>query len=336
MWPQRGGRTRRPRTAGLAPSSAATSASRRRAPSARRRPSFEASSSCSAARWRRPGLDRRPRPRPVSETWRTRPSAGAGHALHVAAALEVGDGLGGGLLGDAEPLRQRADRASAPARGAGTRRRRRSADRPSRRPRSAAGPRPPSPSRRTAAASGRSASAGSKSLIEGIQPGLWICYSVQPWLWKTSSSASPIASSGAASPPSTAAAVPRSRDPAPVLGAHRRRAPRLGRHPPLAAEGRTPRAHAVPVVHLLGRHPRRRDRRLPRRAGRRTATSTRACGSCTPRRPSRSATTSTRSGPEARRAEGAAMLRLDPWRLHVADAMTAATPRVWRADTAYR
>ena len=30
------------------------------------------------------------------------------------------------------------------------------------------------------------------------------------------------------------------------------------------------------------------------------------------------------------------MLRLDPWRLHVADATTVATPRVWRADTAYR
>ena len=36
------------------------------------------------------------------------------------------------------------------------------------------------------------------------------------------------------------------------------------------------------------------------------------------------------------RAPGAALLRLDPWRLHVADAMTVATPRVWRADTAYR
>jgi hypothetical protein len=35
-------------------------------------------------------------------------------------------------------------------------------------------------------------------------------------------------------------------------------------------------------------------------------------------------------------APGAALLRLDPWRLHVADAMTVATPRVWKADTAYR
>jgi hypothetical protein len=38
-------------------------------------------------------------------------------------------------------------------------------------------------------------------------------------------------------------------------------------------------------------------------------------------------------GPEA---EGAALLRLDPWRLHVADAMTVAAPRVWRRATAYR
>ena len=35
-------------------------------------------------------------------------------------------------------------------------------------------------------------------------------------------------------------------------------------------------------------------------------------------------------------APGAALLCLDPWRLHVADAMTVATPRVWKADTAYR
>ena len=35
-------------------------------------------------------------------------------------------------------------------------------------------------------------------------------------------------------------------------------------------------------------------------------------------------------------AGGAALLRLDPWRLHVADAMTVSSPRVWRAGTAYR
>jgi hypothetical protein len=40
--------------------------------------------------------------------------------------------------------------------------------------------------------------------------------------------------------------------------------------------------------------------------------------------------------PEGPAAEGAALLRLEPWRLHVADAMTAATPRVWKPDTAYR
>jgi hypothetical protein len=40
--------------------------------------------------------------------------------------------------------------------------------------------------------------------------------------------------------------------------------------------------------------------------------------------------------PDGPRSEGAALLRLDPWRLHVADAMTVASPRVWRADTAYR
>jgi hypothetical protein len=38
-------------------------------------------------------------------------------------------------------------------------------------------------------------------------------------------------------------------------------------------------------------------------------------------------------GPEE---DGAALLRLEPWRLHVADAMTVATPSVWRPDTAYR
>ena len=69
-------------------------------------------------------------------------------------ALEVGDRLGGGLLRDAEPLaRARRSRAD-PARGAGRRRRRRTAGRPSRRRRSAAGPRPPSPSRRTARPAG--------------------------------------------------------------------------------------------------------------------------------------------------------------------------------------
>ena len=40
--------------------------------------------------------------------------------------------------------------------------------------------------------------------------------------------------------------------------------------------------------------------------------------------------------PDGPAAPGAALLRLDPWRLHVADAMTVATPRVWKADTAYR
>jgi len=35
-------------------------------------------------------------------------------------------------------------------------------------------------------------------------------------------------------------------------------------------------------------------------------------------------------------ADGAALLRLEPWRVHVADAMTVASPQVWRADTAYR
>jgi hypothetical protein len=34
--------------------------------------------------------------------------------------------------------------------------------------------------------------------------------------------------------------------------------------------------------------------------------------------------------------EGAALLRLDPWRLHVADAMTVASPSVWTPVTAYR
>ena len=40
--------------------------------------------------------------------------------------------------------------------------------------------------------------------------------------------------------------------------------------------------------------------------------------------------------PGGPRSDGAALLRLDPWRLHVADAMTVATPRVWRPDTEYR
>ena len=34
--------------------------------------------------------------------------------------------------------------------------------------------------------------------------------------------------------------------------------------------------------------------------------------------------------------EGAALLRLDPWRLHVADAMTVVTPQVYKPVTAYR
>ena len=54
MTPQRGGRTRRLRMAGSAPSSAATSTSSRLAASARRGPSFAASSASSAPRWRRP------------------------------------------------------------------------------------------------------------------------------------------------------------------------------------------------------------------------------------------------------------------------------------------
>ena len=33
---------------------------------------------------------------------------------------------------------------------------------------------------------------------------------------------------------------------------------------------------------------------------------------------------------------GAALLALEPWRLHVADAMTVMTPRVWKPVTAYR
>jgi hypothetical protein len=40
--------------------------------------------------------------------------------------------------------------------------------------------------------------------------------------------------------------------------------------------------------------------------------------------------------PDGPGADGAALLRLEPWRLHVADAMTVASPRVWRAPTAYR
>jgi hypothetical protein len=40
--------------------------------------------------------------------------------------------------------------------------------------------------------------------------------------------------------------------------------------------------------------------------------------------------------PDGPLAEGAALLALDPWRLHVADALTVMTPRVWKPDTAYR
>ena len=40
--------------------------------------------------------------------------------------------------------------------------------------------------------------------------------------------------------------------------------------------------------------------------------------------------------PDGPGSEGAALLRLDPWRLHVADAMTVASPSVWKPVTAYR
>ena len=40
--------------------------------------------------------------------------------------------------------------------------------------------------------------------------------------------------------------------------------------------------------------------------------------------------------PDGPATPAAAMLRLDPWRLHVADAMTVTTPRMWRPDTEYR
>ena len=42
------------------------------------------------------------------------------------------------------------------------------------------------------------------------------------------------------------------------------------------------------------------------------------------------------SGPAGPSSAGAALLALEPWRLHVADAMTVMTPRVWKPDTAYR
>ena len=71
-------------------------------------------------------------------------------------------------------------------------------------------------------------------------------------------------------------------------------------------------------------------------AGRTTATSTRAYGRSTPRRRRRSGYDFHQIWPDGPAAPGAALLRLDPWRLHVADAMTVAAPRVWKADTAYR
>jgi hypothetical protein len=37
--------------------------------------------------------------------------------------------------------------------------------------------------------------------------------------------------------------------------------------------------------------------------------------------------------PDGPASEGAALLRLDPWRLHVADAMTVASPQVWKPRT---
>jgi hypothetical protein len=45
---------------------------------------------------------------------------------------------------------------------------------------------------------------------------------------------------------------------------------------------------------------------------------------------SRTTSLSSRTWPGGPASEGAAVLRLEPWRVHVADAMTVATPGVWK------
>ena len=111
---------------------------------------------------------------------------------------------------------------------------------------------------------------------------------------------------------------------------------RLGRHPPLAAEGAPTSSARRTSRAPTGTRPTTWRSPTATPPGRRTATSTRACGSCTPRAPEPLGYDFHQIWPEGPAAPGAALLRLDPWRLHVADAMTVATPRVWRADTAYR
>ena len=130
---------------------------------------------------------------------------------------------------------------------------------------------------------------------------------------------------------------PRTRILHPILGARRRRRCAAGsstRKSPLKA------AHLAHAPYVSCTYwdadARRRDRRLPRRLGGGPRRARAGLGALRRARPSRSATTSTRSGPTAPGADGAALLRLDPWRLHVADAMTVTTPRVRRAGTEYR
>ena len=154
-------------------------------------------------------------------------------------------------------------------------------------------------------------------------------------MWKTSSSASPIASSGAASPPSTAAAVP-------ARGSCTRTGSATGdglrgwvvtRRSPLkvAHLERTPflsctywdATHDVAIADCHASWEEDRDENARVWALYAAA-------------PAPLGYDFHAIWPGGPRDEGAAMLRLEPWRLHVADAMTAATPRVWRADTAYR
>ena len=88
---------------------------------------------------------------------------------------------------------------------------------------------------------------------------------------------------------------------APVLGAHRRRADRMDRHPPVAAQGRPPRR--TPYV-TCGYWDATHDVAIADATpgGSRTPISAPTRGHCSPPRPSRSATTSTPSGPVGRRA----------------------------------
>ena len=134
------------------------------------------------------------------------PVGRVGLAPHVAAALEVGDGLRRRLLADAQPRGQLADRL-----GPGTRcwKTTPSAMRRSSRPSAAIRRWTSSAIAQPAniAARGRSASVGSGiAIYSTMVVDLW--YSPQPWLWKSRrSSPSPTASCGARSPPSTAAAA---------------------------------------------------------------------------------------------------------------------------------